>query len=152
KVHHYLVLYSCPRHIHLKDYSALLKRLVPIASHVTVLLSSLELAYSSPLVLPESSQNIWLMVRFCRAAISEIMSLDLRRSSICTDCHRPKDTGQKKNHCACSTASCGGHAAFSLSPTNTSEGLYFCLLMKCSPVLTVAKSCTHFFSSLTASL
>uniref|UniRef100_A0A8D0F2R6 Uncharacterized protein n=1 Tax=Strix occidentalis caurina TaxID=311401 RepID=A0A8D0F2R6_STROC len=52
-------------------------------------------AHSSPLVLPESSQNIWLMVRFCRAVISEIMSLDLRRSSICTDCHSPKDGGQK---------------------------------------------------------
>uniref|UniRef100_A0A8C0FXN9 Uncharacterized protein n=1 Tax=Bubo bubo TaxID=30461 RepID=A0A8C0FXN9_BUBBB len=52
-------------------------------------------ARSSPLVLPESSQNIWLMVRFCRAVISEIMSLDLRRSSICTDCHSPKDRGRK---------------------------------------------------------
>uniref|UniRef100_A0A8B9EF90 Uncharacterized protein n=1 Tax=Anser cygnoides TaxID=8845 RepID=A0A8B9EF90_ANSCY len=62
-------------------------------------LKEIVLALLSPLVLPESSQNIWLMVRFCRAAISEIMSLDLRRSSICTDCHRPKDTGQKKNHC-----------------------------------------------------
>uniref|UniRef100_A0A8C9EZ95 Uncharacterized protein n=1 Tax=Pavo cristatus TaxID=9049 RepID=A0A8C9EZ95_PAVCR len=36
--------------------------------------------------------HIWLMVRFCSTDISEIMSLDLRRSSICTDCHRPTDT------------------------------------------------------------
>uniref|UniRef100_A0A8C6IQA5 Uncharacterized protein n=1 Tax=Melopsittacus undulatus TaxID=13146 RepID=A0A8C6IQA5_MELUD len=66
-------------------------------------------ACSSPLVLLESSQNIWLMVRFCRAVISEIMSLDLRRSSICTDCHSPKDR-EEKNHfmpaaCSCRRAS-----------------------------------------------
>uniref|UniRef100_A0A493STC5 Uncharacterized protein n=1 Tax=Anas platyrhynchos platyrhynchos TaxID=8840 RepID=A0A493STC5_ANAPP len=64
--------------------------------------SEAQLAYSSPLVLPESSQSIWLMVRFCRAAISEIMSLDLRRSSICTDCHRPRHrTKKKKSLCLC---------------------------------------------------
>lgn len=49
-----------------------------------------------PLFLSESSENIWLMVTFCRAVISEIMSLDLRRSSMCTDCQSPKDRGQKK--------------------------------------------------------
>lgn len=58
-------------------------------------------ACSSPLVLPESSQNIWLMVTFCRAVISEIMSLDLRRSSMCTDCQSPKDRGQKKKIISC---------------------------------------------------
>uniref|UniRef100_A0A8C0ZH19 Uncharacterized protein n=1 Tax=Cyanistes caeruleus TaxID=156563 RepID=A0A8C0ZH19_CYACU len=46
-------------------------------------------AHSSPLASPGSSENTWLMVRFCRAVKSEIMSLDLRRSSMCTDCHSP---------------------------------------------------------------
>uniref|UniRef100_A0A8B9G480 Uncharacterized protein n=1 Tax=Amazona collaria TaxID=241587 RepID=A0A8B9G480_9PSIT len=54
-------------------------------------------ARSSPLVLLKSSQNSWLMVRFCRAVISETMSLDLRRSSICTDCHSPKDKEEKSH-------------------------------------------------------
>uniref|UniRef100_A0A803YLG7 Uncharacterized protein n=1 Tax=Meleagris gallopavo TaxID=9103 RepID=A0A803YLG7_MELGA len=48
--------------------------------------------HSSPLALPKSSESIWLMVRFCSTDISEIMSLDLRRSSMCTDCHRPTGT------------------------------------------------------------
>uniref|UniRef100_A0A669PQL4 Uncharacterized protein n=1 Tax=Phasianus colchicus TaxID=9054 RepID=A0A669PQL4_PHACC len=55
------------------------------------------LTHSSPLALPKSSQSIWLMVRFCSTDISEIMSLDLRRSSMCTDCHRPTDTNNGRN-------------------------------------------------------
>uniref|UniRef100_A0A663M852 Uncharacterized protein n=1 Tax=Athene cunicularia TaxID=194338 RepID=A0A663M852_ATHCN len=72
-------------------------------------------ARSSPLVLPESSQNIWLMVRFCRAVTSEIMSLDLRRSSICTDCHSPKDRGQKLKK---KVISCLQHAPLEELPRN----------------------------------
>uniref|UniRef100_A0A8V1AHC5 Uncharacterized protein n=1 Tax=Gallus gallus TaxID=9031 RepID=A0A8V1AHC5_CHICK len=64
----------------------------------------------SPLTLPESSQSIWLMVRFCSTDISEIISLDLRRSSMCTDCHRPTDTNSdetanKAAQSPCRTAS-----------------------------------------------
>uniref|UniRef100_A0A8D2NRB6 Uncharacterized protein n=1 Tax=Zosterops lateralis melanops TaxID=1220523 RepID=A0A8D2NRB6_ZOSLA len=46
-------------------------------------------AHSSPVPSLGCSENTWLMVRFCRAVRSEIMSLDLRRSSMCTDCHSP---------------------------------------------------------------
>uniref|UniRef100_A0A670Y4X3 Uncharacterized protein n=1 Tax=Pseudonaja textilis TaxID=8673 RepID=A0A670Y4X3_PSETE len=36
---------------------------------------------------PVFSENSWLMVTFVRDVISEIISLEVLRSSICTDCH-----------------------------------------------------------------
>uniref|UniRef100_A0A7M4FMP0 Uncharacterized protein n=1 Tax=Crocodylus porosus TaxID=8502 RepID=A0A7M4FMP0_CROPO len=41
-----------------------------------------------------SSRKSWLMVKFLRAVTSETMSLDLRRSSMCTDCHSPSNREQ----------------------------------------------------------
>lgn len=41
--------------------------------------------------LPKSSENSWLIVTFLKVVMSDTISLDVLRSSICTDCHSPRN-------------------------------------------------------------
>uniref|UniRef100_A0A452IRY3 Uncharacterized protein n=1 Tax=Gopherus agassizii TaxID=38772 RepID=A0A452IRY3_9SAUR len=62
-------------------------------------------------------QNSWLIVRFLRAVTSETMSLDLRRSSRCTDCHSPGN--KERDISVCSTTPPQAFVCFKLSsPVN----------------------------------
>uniref|UniRef100_A0A4X1UJ27 Uncharacterized protein n=1 Tax=Sus scrofa TaxID=9823 RepID=A0A4X1UJ27_PIG len=55
---------------------------------------------------PSSGLNSWLMATPCSLVTSETMIVDLRRSSMCTDCHSPGTQAIPSGICCCLLPTC----------------------------------------------